>query len=90
MEGSKIYLMLVAGWKSKLPPVPSVITTPTSCASYHMPIAMEIQPVDKTSTRAKEVLLTSPHRRKSKAGDGARKLYEAELPWLAAKIRSCG
>ena len=42
MSGSTIDLMLIYGWKGKLPPTPTIITSLPACASDHLPIAVQI------------------------------------------------
>ena len=88
MSGSTIDLMLISGWKGKMPPIPLIITSPSACASDHLPIAMVITIGAKTSKRAKEIFLPSPHRRNSAAGDTAWKLYRDGLPRLASNLRA--
>jgi len=90
MVGSTIDLMLIAGWKGKRPPTPTIITSPAACASDHLPIATVIKLGKKSNRRAKEIFLPSPHRRNSEAGDVACKLYRQELPKIASKLRACG
>ena len=90
MSGSTIDLMLIAGWKGKLPPTPTILTSPAACASDHLPIAMTISIRQEQRGRAKEVFLPTPHRRNEETMKAAALLYQTKLPRLAAKLRACG
>ena len=90
MSGSTIDLMLLSGWKGKLPPIPTILMSPAACASDHLPIAMTIRIRQEQSGRAKEVFLPTPHRMNEDALNAAALWYQSQLPRLAAKMRACG
>ena len=89
MAGSTIDLILISGWKGKLPPTPKIITSPPACASDHLPITMTFTLHNDLSGRAKEIFLPTPHRRNDEAVRAAAIQYNDRLPRLAAKLRAC-
>lgn len=79
-------LMMASGWKCKLPPIPTILTSPSACPSDHLPIATKISLRQGMSGRVKEVFLSTPHSMNAEAVQVAAHLYKAQLPLSAAKL----
>lgn len=57
---SSIDLILVSGWKDKLPAIPTILKSPEAFASYHLPILMSIRLRQKQSGRENEGFVLRP------------------------------
>lgn len=89
MSGSTIDFLLISGWKGTLPPIPTILMSPAACARNHLPIAVNITLHQEQSECAKKVVLLTSHHMNAERIKAAVKLFDTQLPKLAAKLRAC-
>lgn len=89
MSGSSKDLILISGWKGKLP-IPFILISPAACPRDHLSIVMTIRLRQDQSGRAKIVFIATPHKMSAEAKHAAALYCKAQLPRLEAKMSACG